>query len=185
MSAPRSTPTAGRTVQRPSGGDTRRILYVADPSCVWCWRFAPVVRQIAASYGAAAPVAILLGRDDPLAAAVAAVRARAPDRALAFLERVQRAVHAERREAWDDRALAALAGDVGLAPAALAAGDAAAARAALAGDVALVARLGVTGFPTLLLEDPRGYALLTAGCRSFERLAPAVEAWIADTAGAG
>lgn len=37
---------------------------------------------------------------------------------------------------------------------------------------------GVRGFPTLVLQDPAGFHLLTSGYRSFEQIQPELEAWL-------
>ena len=39
-------------------------------------------------------------------------------------------------------------------------------------------RLGVTGFPTVVVNDHRGYAYLSMGFRSFEALQPHLETWL-------
>lgn len=40
---------------------SRRILYVADPMCSWCWGFAPVIERIDAAYGERAPIRLVAG----------------------------------------------------------------------------------------------------------------------------
>ena len=41
--------------------DSLQFVYFADPMCSWCWGFAPVIEQIAARYGEAIPVRLVLG----------------------------------------------------------------------------------------------------------------------------
>lgn len=41
-------------------------------------------------------------------------------------------------------------------------------------------RLGVTGFPTIVVNDQYGYAYLTIGYQPYEQLAPVAEAWLED-----
>ena len=41
--------------------DSLQFIYFADPMCSWCWGFAPVIEQIAARYGEAIPVRLVLG----------------------------------------------------------------------------------------------------------------------------
>lgn len=40
--------------------------------------------------------------------------------------------------------------------------------------------LGVRGFPTAVLADPRGYVLLTSGYRPFDELRPQIDEWLAE-----
>lgn len=40
---------------------TKRILYIADPMCSWCWGFSPVIAEIARVGGARAPVRLIVG----------------------------------------------------------------------------------------------------------------------------
>ena len=49
---------------------------------------------------------------------------------------------------------------------------------ATAEDFQFSRRLGVSGFPTVVVNDRQGYALLTAGFRPFEALQPNLEAWL-------
>jgi putative protein-disulfide isomerase len=44
------TPTAGK-----------RILYIADPMCSWCWGFAPVIAAIGETFGGEAPLKLVVG----------------------------------------------------------------------------------------------------------------------------
>lgn len=39
----------------------KRILYIADPMCSWCWGFSPVIAEIARVGGARAPVRLVVG----------------------------------------------------------------------------------------------------------------------------
>lgn len=41
--------------------DGLHFIYFADPMCSWCWGFAPVIERIAADYGAALPVRLVMG----------------------------------------------------------------------------------------------------------------------------
>ena len=47
-------------------------------------------------------------------------------------------------------------------------------------DFQFAQRLGVTGFPTIVVNDQYGYAYLTIGYQPYEQLAPVVEAWLED-----
>ena len=39
-------------------------------------------------------------------------------------------------------------------------------------------RLGVSGFPTLIMQDKAGYSFLTRGYRPFQELAPKIDEWL-------
>ncbi|MCK7496209.1 MAG: hypothetical protein MZW92_38725 [Comamonadaceae bacterium] len=41
--------------------------------------------------------------------------------------------------------------------------------------------LGVRGFPTAILQNAEGYALLTSGWQPFEDLAPQIDQWLASS----
>ena len=41
-------------------------------------------------------------------------------------------------------------------------------------------RLGVSGFPTVVVNDTNGYAYLTVGYQPYENLQPIIEAWLSD-----
>lgn len=45
--------------EAPTAG--KRIVYVADPMCSWCWGFAPVIAAINESFGEAAPIRLVVG----------------------------------------------------------------------------------------------------------------------------
>lgn len=40
---------------------SKHFLYVADPMCSWCWGFSPVIGKVAESFGAKAPVRVMVG----------------------------------------------------------------------------------------------------------------------------
>jgi putative protein-disulfide isomerase len=45
--------------EAPTAG--KRIVYVADPMCSWCWGFEPVIAAIEEGFGAAAPLRLVVG----------------------------------------------------------------------------------------------------------------------------
>ncbi len=47
-------------------------------------------------------------------------------------------------------------------------------------DFQFAQRLGVSGFPTVVVNDKNGYAYLTVGYQPYESLQPVVEAWLSD-----
>jgi len=40
---------------------SKHFLYVADPMCSWCWGFSPVIGKVAETFGADAPVRVMVG----------------------------------------------------------------------------------------------------------------------------
>ena len=51
-------------------------------------------------------------------------------------------------------------------------------REATAKDFQLAGRLGVTGFPTVVVNGPEGYAYLTVGYQPYEQLQGALDGWL-------
>ena len=207
--------------------DSLQFVYFADPMCSWCWGFSPVIEQIAARYGEAIPVRLVLGGlrpgttepmtpearatlaghwhevehasgqpfdydgfaghdgfvydTDPAARATVMVRRAHPDKALAFLTRVQRAFYADNQDVTSPAVLAELAAEFGLER------DGFAERLASDdiknetwGDYALSQRAGVTGFPTLVAgpgEDGT-YGAVTRGFQPAEAILPMIGRWL-------
>ena len=52
-------PGNGGGSEAPTAG--KRIVYVADPMCSWCWGFSPVIAAIDDAFGTAAPVRLVVG----------------------------------------------------------------------------------------------------------------------------
>ena len=206
--------------------DSLQFVYFADPMCSWCWGFSPVIEQIAARYGAAVPVRLVVGglrpgttepmtaqaretlcghwreveaasgqpfayglteRDgfiydtDPAARATVMVRRAFPDKALAFLSRVQRAFYAENLDVTSPAVLADLAAEFGLAregfEAQLASEDV---KRETWSDYAISQRAGVTGFPTLVAGPGKDgtYGAVTRGFQPAEVILPVVHQWL-------
>jgi putative protein-disulfide isomerase len=206
--------------------DSLQFIYFADPMCSWCWGFSPVIEQIAARYGDAVPVRLVMGglrpgtaepmstearatlcghwreveeasgqpfdygltgRDgfiydtDPAARATVVVRREAPDKALAFLSRVQRAFYAENRDVTSAEVLEDLVAEFGVSREGFA--DKLASEAVKQetwGDYAVSQRAGVRGFPTLIAgPGPDGtYAAVTRGFQPAEAILPMVHQWL-------
>ncbi len=207
----------------------RHLIYFADPMCSWCYGFAPVMDEVAARYGQALPIQLVMGGlrpgteramteaarteilshwthvreatgqpfdesvladgfvydTDPAARAVVLMRRLAPERALAFLHRLQRAFYAEARDVTKAETLGELAGELGAEPEAFA--------AALAderlkqetwGDYAVSQRAGVTGFPTLVggPNEEGVYGVVTRGCAPAEQILGVLDDWLARVA---
>ena len=206
--------------------DSLQFIYFADPMCSWCWGFAPVIEQIAARYGEAIPVRLVLGglrpgtttpmtaearatlcghwreveaasgqpfdygltdRDgfiydtDPAARATVMVRRAHPDKALAFLTRVQRAFYAENQNVTSPAVLADLAAEFGLEREGfaerLASDDV---KNETWSDYATSQRAGVTGFPTLVAGpgEDGSYGAVTRGFQPAEAVLPMIGRWL-------
>lgn len=105
---------------------------------------------------------------DPAARAVVVVRSLAPEQALNFLERAQRAFYAENRDVSDPRVLADLAGEFGLdRNTFLAAHASQEAKDETFRDYAVSQRAGVTGFPTLV-GGPDANGVFSVIARGFQ-----------------
>ena len=124
----------------------------------------------------------VLERDDfvydtrPASRAVAAVRAAAPARALAFLGAVQTAFYRDGRDVTAPAVLAAIAAEAGLEPAIVddALADPETADALIA-ENAEVARLGVTGYPTVLALTRPKPRVVALGFQPAEAVAAAID----------
>ena len=124
----------------------------------------------------------LLARDDlvydtrPASRAVAAVRAAAPERTLAYLGAVQTAFYRDGRDVTRGDVLGEIAAEAGLEPGVVA--DALAdpeTAEALAAENAQVARLGVTGYPTVLALTKPKPQVVAVGFRPAEAVAAAID----------
>jgi len=117
---------------------------------------------------------------EPACRAVCLVRRLRPEAALPFLERVQRAFYAEGADVTDTDILAALANEIaGIAPDLFRQqfADVAAAYET-AGDFHAARQLGVTGYPTVILQTGGQLALLTQGYQPYDALRDAVAQWL-------
>lgn len=208
--------------------DSLRFVYFADPMCSWCWGFSPVIEQIAARYGEAVPVRLVLGglrpgttepmsaearatltghwheveqasgqpfdyeglkgRDgfiydtDPAARATVMVRRAYPDKALAFLTRIQRAFYAENQDVTSPTVLADLAVEFGLDREGFAERLASEeVKQDTWSDYAVSQRAGVRGFPTLVAGPGADgtYGAITRGFQPADVILPMVNRWLA------
>ncbi|HEY9219025.1 MAG TPA: DsbA family protein, partial [Phenylobacterium sp.] len=119
---------------------------------------------------------------DPAARAVVLVRRLAPERALAFLHRVQRAFYAEGRDVTSHPVLGELAAELGL--------PADQVQAALSdetlkqetwSDYAMSQGAGVSGFPTLVggPNEAGVYGVVTRGCAPAAQILATIDDWLA------
>lgn len=116
---------------------------------------------------------------EPACRALVTVRTLKREAARDFLDRAHRAFYAENKDVTDADILADIAEASGVARAGF---------VALfntidivyetAGDFHAARRLGVNGFPTVLLRAGNSMSILTAGFQPYERIAPAIEAWL-------
>lgn len=124
---------------------------------------------------------------DPAARAVVLVRRLAPDRALEFLHRVQRAFYAEARDVTSHPVLAELAAEFGLPREGVqqALSDEALMRETWT-DYALSQNAGVTGFPTLVggPNEAGVYGVVTRGCAPADQILRVLDEWLERTDGA-
>lgn len=117
----------------------------------------------------------------PACRAAVTMRNLIPDLTFPYFAAMQRAFYTDGRDVTDPATLADLAApfcaDAGLFTAVYAAEEIAQATEA---DFSLTQALGVSGFPTIVLNDKSGLTALTIGYRPFADLAPALEAWLAE-----
>lgn len=117
---------------------------------------------------------------EPSARAVVAMRSHSPERALSFMNRIQRAFYAENRDITDIEVLAELALEFGLTRAEFLADMASdTIRNETLSDFMVAQRTGVTGFPTLIAGTggSTGWALITEGFQPKERILALLERW--------
>lgn len=116
---------------------------------------------------------------EPACRAAASVRALKAQATFPYLAAVQRAFYVENRDTTQAEVLADLAASCRVdREAFLHHFGSDEARTATRMDFHLARRLGVSGFPSLVLNDRRGFALLCAGYRDFGELVPPLERWL-------
>ncbi len=116
----------------------------------------------------------------PACKAVVTVRTIADKLALQYFRSVQKAFYADGMDVTDAENLARLASEAGIVrDAFLAEFHSPEMEQATAQDFLAGPRIGVTGYPTLLAEDPNGPPqLVTAGYRKLDDVIPALEDWL-------
>lgn len=116
---------------------------------------------------------------EPACRAVVVMRSFAPDAALAYMQRLQRAFYVDNEDVTDAATLARLAAPFGLEPEPFAALFAAAEiAAATRADFSAAHAAGITGFPTVVLRHGGTFSYLTVGYQPFEALKPQLDLWL-------
>jgi putative protein-disulfide isomerase len=202
----------------------RRLVYVMDPMCSWCWGFSPVVQALsdqAASAGVS--LHLVLGglrtghtaldaptrarildhwhsvnqatgqpfdvegamppgfvyNTEPACRAVVAARRVDPALALPMAQAIAQAFYRDGTDVTRTAALVDLAEALGMARIRFAeAFDAPVTVEATQADFTWSHSLGISGFPTVLAERDRQFALLTNGYQPLEELAPLLARWL-------
>lgn len=115
---------------------------------------------------------------EPSCRAVVVVRNLKPESAFPYFKAVQHAFYVENEDVTNRRILADLAKPFEVeAEAFIEAFDSTAKQSETANDFQFAQRLGVSGFPSVVLNDQNGYKLLTSGYQSYEKLKPRLDAW--------
>lgn len=117
---------------------------------------------------------------EPACRAAVTVRRLAPDKAFSFFSDLHRAFYAENRDVTDTDVLADLAAEAGVErDAFVETFEADDTQAETMQDFAFAQSVGVTGFPSIVLKDGRGMALLNYGYQPLEQLEPKLAMWFA------
>ncbi len=118
---------------------------------------------------------------EPACRAVVAARRLAPDRALPLLHRIHRAFYAENQDTTDPEVLATLAAEAGLPKDRFAEEwTLEETRRETATDFQITRDTGIQGYPSLIVGgEERGYAIVTLGYQSREKIETGIDAWLA------
>ncbi len=120
---------------------------------------------------------------EPADRAVVAVRQLDAGAAIDFLEAVQGAFYAENRDVTDGAVLADIADDVGVPRYEfLQKFDDDQTKWSTQSDFARARSFGISGFPSIILEDAREPILLTFGYQTYDVLRPRIEQWLGEAA---
>jgi len=116
---------------------------------------------------------------EPADRALVTVRRIAPKKVFDYAEAVQRAFYTENLNVTRPTVLAGIAELLGVSAEAFAQRyNAAETKQATWADFARAREYGVAGFPSIVLEDSRGPALLTYGYTPFDDLRPRLDQWL-------
>jgi putative protein-disulfide isomerase len=118
---------------------------------------------------------------EPADRAVVSVRQLHADTAIDYLEAVQRAFYVENSDVTDENVLADLADAAGVSRFAfLEKFNDDQTRWSTQSDFARARSFGVSGFPSIILEDAREPILLTFGYQPYDVLRPRIEQWLGE-----
>jgi putative protein-disulfide isomerase len=116
---------------------------------------------------------------EPACRAAVTVRSLDPDRAFPFFAALHRAFYVDNRDLTDAEVLADLAAESGLDRAAFAEAFASdEIQQETFDDFAFAQGLGITGFPSVVLKDARGLALLSYGYQPLDAIHPKLDEWL-------
>jgi putative protein-disulfide isomerase len=116
---------------------------------------------------------------EPACRAAVAARNLAPGLALAYFEAVQRAFYAGNRDVTAGDTLADIAQSLGIERTAFTTVfEASEIVEATRADFSFTHALGISGFPTVILEDDAAQAFLTIGYRPFEAVKDHIQLWL-------
>lgn len=116
---------------------------------------------------------------EPACRGAVAARSLAPSAALAYLEAVQRAFYVDNRDVTAGDTLSDIAQSMGIDREAFATVFAAPEISeATRADFSLTHAFGISGFPTVVLEDEAGQAFLTIGYRPLDSVMPHIALWL-------
>lgn len=120
---------------------------------------------------------------EPACRAVVVMEELAPDAKFAYFKSVQAAFYAEGRDVTQPEALASLAAAQGLEEQRfLEHFDADYIKRKTFQHFEQTQQAGIRGFPTLVLQDQRGFSLLTYGYASLDELQPKIDRWLSESA---
>lgn len=176
----------------------RRLIYVMDPLCSWCFAFMPVLQKLAETAEAeGVSLQIVAGGlrhegekgissvdssvydNEPPCRAIVTVRSLDPAKVLPFVVQLQQGFHSKGIDIMRPNQLVKLAERVGLEAQSFAQlFDSEEMRNATLDDFHWVENLGIAGFPTLLAEAKGQFALLTNGYQPLEQLEPLLSRWL-------
>lgn len=176
----------------------RRLIYVMDPLCSWCFAFMPVLQRLAEIAEAegmslqivagglrhegekgTGSIELTIYDNEPPCRAIVSARSLDPSKVLPFVIQLQQGFHSKGMDIMRPNLLVKLAERVGLEAAQFAQlFDSEEMRNATLDDFHWVENLGIVGFPTLLAEAKGQLALLTNGYQPLEQLEPLLKRWL-------
>ncbi|MFP6583163.1 MAG: DsbA family protein [Candidatus Hydrogenedentota bacterium] len=203
----------------------RKLFYIADPMCSWCYGFAGVIQGIHAQYQDRIDIRLVTGGlrvgsahrltdkfratlsehwkeveketgqafnydfavpegfvydTEPSCRAAVVMRRNKGNEVFPFFETLHKAFYMGNRDLTDAEILCELAEAHDLkAETFMTEFNDDVVKQETYDDFAFGHGLGLQGFPSIVLQDARGLALLTSGYQHFEALSPIVDDWLA------